>query len=122
MKINEFQKEQKAYVLACDHRRRTIKECSVVSVGRKYVTVSIGHKEEKFVENDCYQNALSEVTEYGYVDLLFASKEEVEKYEEIRELRRWLSADAASFKRINSYSLEQLRAVKEILEGGEEND
>lgn len=121
MKINDFKKGQKAYILVRDYQSQIIKECSVTAIGRKYVTVLIGGMEEKFVENDCYQNALSEVTEYGYADLLFTSREEVEKYIEIPELRRWLYSEATDFKNVNSYSLEQLRAVKEILRG-ERND
>lgn len=123
MKISDFKVGQTAYVLDCSYRKSGISKCTVKTVGRKYVTVTVGGiSAYKFEENGYYPNALSEVTEYGSADLLFASKEDIEMYEETRVLRRWLSAEAASFNRVNSYSLEQLRAAKEILEGGKESD
>lgn len=123
MKVSDFKVGQTAYVLDCSYRKSGISKCTVKTVGRKYVTVTSGGiSTYKFEENDCYPNALSEVTEYGSADLLFPSKEGIERYEETRKLRRWFSAEATSFVKVNSYSLEQLRAVKEILEGGVEND
>lgn len=126
MKISEFEKGQKAYILNDGYYRKgEILECKVIAVGRKYVTVSSLRNfsnTKKFAENEAYDNALSEATDFGYADLLFKTVEDIDEYNELKELRRWFSAEASSFKKSNSYSIEQLRKVREILEGGKENE
>lgn len=120
MKISDFEKGQTAYILNGGYYRKgEIMKCKVVTVGRKYVTVSsLGNfsNTKKFAENEVYDNALSEATDFGNEDLLFKTVEDIEKHNELKELRRWFSAEASSFKKCNSYSIEQLRKVKEILE------
>ncbi len=122
MNLKDFEKGQKAYILSYGYgsRKEYVVECKIVSVGRKYVTTSpypyVNTK--KFEVHENYENALLEVNGYGGLDLLFKTKEDIEQYKELRELRRWLSNEAANWRHCNSYSLEQLRAVKEILEGG----
>ena len=124
MKISNFEKGQTVYILNGGYYRKgEIMKCKVVTVGRKYVTVSsLGNfsNNKKFVENGAYDNALLEVTDFGYADLLFKTVEDIEEYNELKELRRWFSSEALSFQKCSSYSIEQLRKVKEILEEREQ--
>lgn len=59
---------------------------------------------------------LIEETEYGSPRLLFPSEDAVREYQEREELKEWVRV-AAGWDKIGRYTLEQLRAVKKILEG-----
>ena len=48
--------------------------------------------------------------------LLFPSEDAVREYQEREELKEWVRV-AAGWDKIGRYTLEQLRAVKKILEG-----
>lgn len=116
MNINDFKVGQTAYILGFSiGGAEKITECTVKTVGRQYVTVARDNIcTGKFANNECCDNALTEASKFSYGNLLFSSKEEIQKYRELKELRRWFSAEAT---KANSYSLRQLRKVKEILEG-----
>ena len=123
MKVKEFEKGATAYILDCGYRSKgDVIECEIESVGRKYVVakpVSCPYA-KKFEENESYDNALSEVEKYGYSDLLFKTKKDVEKFQELQDLRRWLSSALSGYGRRQALSLEQLKAIKAIVEGGGE--
>ena len=123
MKVKEFEKGATAYILDCGYRSKgDVIECKIESVGRKYVVAKPMSRlyAKKFVENECYDKALSEVEEYGYADLLFKTKKDVEKFQELQNLRRWLSSTLSDHRRQWALSLEQLKAIKAIVEGGVE--
>lgn len=88
--------------------KRTVKK-----VGRKYVILNgSGCYEEKY--EDWKSDYLHEKADYGEPSLLFKTEEDAMKYLEKKELIRWISN--ISFVRAEKYSLQQLRAVKQILE------
>lgn len=122
MNLKDFEKGKEAYILAYGYgsRKEHIVECRVESIGTKYVTVSpypyVNTK--KFGVNEQDDMALYEKIDFGTPDLLFKKKEDLELYIERRDLRQWFSQEATHWTKCNTYSLEQLRAVKEILEGG----
>ena len=53
---------------------------------------------------------------HGSPRLLFPSEDAVREYQEREELKEWVRV-AAGWDKIGRYTLEQLRAVKKILEG-----
>ena len=57
--------------------------------------------------------------DYGVKRLLFATAEAVDDYNELNDLRSWVQ-EATNWMKVKEYTLSQLRAVKKILEGGEE--
>ena len=123
MKVKEFEKGSTAYILDCGYRSKgDVIECKIESVGRKYVVAKPMSRPytKKFEENGSYDNALSEVEKYGYSDLLFKTKKDVEKFQELQDLRRWLSSALTGYGRRYALSLEQLKAIKAIVEGGVE--
>lgn len=63
-----------------------------------------------------YMPYLIEETEHGSPRLLFPSEDAVREYQEREELKEWVRV-AAGWDKIGRYTLEQLRAVKKILEG-----
>lgn len=112
MNIKDFKKGQVAYILDMRTGRNTeptIRETTVFSVGRKYVTVENGSKYES--SDNPY--GLIENKDWGDRAFLCPNRECAEMYIEKEELMRWLY-NAASFR--CEYSLEQLRKAKEILE------
>lgn len=85
-------------------------------MGRKYVTIS-GRWGERFREaHNRDMPYLIEEAEYGSPRLLFPSEDAVREYQEREELKEWVRV-AAGWDKIDRYTLEQLRAVKKILEG-----
>ena len=85
-------------------------------MGRKYVTIS-GRWGERFREaHNRDMPYLIEETEYGSPRLLFPSEDAVREYQEREELKEWVRV-AAGWDKIGRHTLEQLRAVKKILEG-----
>lgn len=115
MNIKDFKKGQIAYILNMYTGRNTeptIREITVSSVGRKYVTVDNGAR----YGNSDKPYGLIENKNWGSLTFLCPSREHVEMHIEKDKLRRWLNRAAQSGK---EYSLEQLRKVKEILESEE---
>lgn len=121
MTIKEFVVGQTVYVMEDGGSRRpkhVITPAEVVKVGRKYVTIS-GSWGLRFKEASVPKQYLVEQTEYGAPKRLFPSREAVDDYIEREGLKEWLRA-ATSNGKIDSYTIEQLRAVKKILEVGNE--
>lgn len=119
MEIGAFKPGQTAYVMGDDRRERggtPVKEVEIAKVGRKYVTIG-GRWGERFREtvgkNKPY---LIEEAEYGSPRLLFPTEDAVRDYMEREKLKEWVRI-AAGWEKIDRYTLEQLRAVKKILEG-----
>lgn len=118
MTIKDFKVGQTVFIMGegrtqRDKFRTTAAE--VVKIGRKYVTIS-GNWGMQFKETSGSRPYLIEHTEIGAPRLLFPSKAAVDAYCEREELKTWVR-EAAGWGKIDSYTLEQLRAVKKILEG-----
>ena len=113
MNIKDFQKGQTVYILDMHKGRNTeptIYKAVVDSVGRKYVTTGRGGKYE--ASNDEY--SLTEHTGCGSRTYLCPSMEYAQLYIEREELKMWLY----NMPHLNrKYTLDQLRKVKEILDG-----
>lgn len=118
MTIKNFKVGQTVFVMGdgCTQRDKYgTTEAEVVKVGRKYVTIS-GNWGSQFKEASLSRPYLVEHTEYGAPRLLFPSSKAVCEYLEREELKILLRM-AMSRENIDRYTLEQLQAVKKILEG-----
>lgn len=119
MDIKSFKPRQTVYIVGDARRPRdkfSAVKAEVAKVGRKYVTIS-GRWGERFREaHNRDMPYLIEETEYGSPRLLFPSEDAVREYQEREELKEWVRV-AAGWDKIGRYTLEQLRAVKKILEG-----
>lgn len=120
MQIKDFSVGQTVFI--CGSTRRNtgteIKKAEVAKVGRKYVTLKSLFVEQ-FKEPNWTAPYLVEQVEYGTPRLLFPSEEAVCEYMETEELRDWLRK-MTDWDKIGKYTLDQLRAVREIL-GGADN-
>ena len=119
MKITEFKVDQTVYVMGDGQGQKNrfqTHEGKVIKIGRKYVTIS-GAWGDQFKETPESRPYLIEHTEVGMHRLLFPSSEAVHDYVEREELKTWVR-EAAGWSKIDRYSLDQLRAVKKILEAG----
>lgn len=118
MDIKSFKVGQTVYILG-DGRREMSKSLAtaaeVAKVGTKYVTINDRY-ETKFKGTSEIRPYLVEHKDYGVPRFLFPSSESVDEYCEREELKR-LVMKAAGWDMIDRYSLDQLRAVKRILEG-----
>ena len=112
--LKDFSVGQDVYILNYDWREEVIIKSTVLSVGRKYITVDHGYPNSKYSVEDYCSFGLIEKTEYGGVDICFPSMQALNNYKEKKALEHWFY-DISS--RVNKYSLEQLRKVKEILGG-----
>lgn len=123
MRIDQFTKGQTAYILGDGNTvvsKKEPTEVTVSKIGRKYVTVTTSGRwemrfEETFIEDLPY---LRENTDRGAPRLLFPSSDAVAEYLELEDLKRWVQ-QAAGWDKIGRYTLEQLREVRRILEGGQ---
>ena len=113
MSIKDFKVGEIAYILRTYNREDKLRPVEVVSVGRKYVTVKEYGWELKFSENPNYEHVL-----VGDGHLLFLSEQVYKDSIEKRYLESWLRNNVGYGN--TRYSLEQLRKVKEILEGKNE--
>ena len=120
MTIKDFKVGQTVFVMedSCTQQDkfRTV-AAEVVKIGRKYVTIS-GNWAMQFKETHESRPYLVEHTERGAQRLLFPSREAVDDYIEREELKTWVRT-AAGWEKIDRYTLAQLRAVKQILEGAD---
>lgn len=123
MTIKLFTKGQTAYILGDGNtvtvtsKKEPVK-VTVSKIGRKYVTVTTdGRWEMQFEEVSEGVEYLREHTEYGAPRILFPSSGAVAEYLEREDLKRWVQ-QAVGWDKIGRYTLEQLREVKRILEGG----
>lgn len=112
MNIKEFKKSQSAYMLTKNrgyNRQPEVKEVTVLSVGRKFVTVNGDIRFEDFLADD---NFLTEHLDYDR-RLLFKDEKAVADHLEKMELDIWLYKNKSKMHRL---SLRQLRAIKKIVE------
>lgn len=112
--IKDFKKGDKVYILKRNAGRNTkasICEKEVTFVGRIYVTIGNAGWEQKFMNYD--SEYLYEKVSYGEAGLLFKTLQEAEEYIEKCSLALWLGC--ISVGKAETYSIEQLRKVKEIL-------
>lgn len=112
--IKDFKVGETAYVLRTYNREDRLHPAEVVAIGRKYITVKKHGWVLKFTENPYYDYAL-----VGDGHLLFLSEQGYKDYTEQLDLEKWLRNNVQGYGR-SRYSLEQLRKVKEILEGKNE--
>lgn len=119
--VKDFKPGQTAYILTRKRGRtqeRFVSQCIVVSVGRKYVkTVK---QESSNITSDFYNlrgddDYLSEVDYCNTGRRLFPTQQAAIEDIEKDMLKNWISK-ATNYSRIDSYTVQQLRQVKEILE------
>lgn len=119
MEIKAFKPGQTVYIMGTDRRDRgdhAARKAEVAKVGRKYVTIS-GRWGERFRETVGRSKPyLIEEMEYGSPRLLFPSEAAVMEYKEREELKEWVRR-ATDWDKVDRYTIEQLRAVKQILKG-----
>lgn len=112
--IKDFKKGDKVYILTRNLGRNTkpsVREKEVTTVGRMYVSIGDGEWKQKFMNYD--SEYLYEKASFGESDLLFKTMKDAEEYIEKCSLALWLGC--ISVGRAETYSVEQLRKVKEIL-------
>ena len=121
MTLKDFKPGQEAYSLIREMNiaiKYRVEECMVISVRRKYVTASpkeaLGYPREFYLD-DITDEYLLENKDWGCRYMLFPTKEALDNYIEKENLREWLN-NAMSRSKVLSYSLDQLRAIKAILE------
>lgn len=124
MKINDFKPGQIVYALSRERGRtthHTIRRYTVISVGRKYVKVApidFPNLTTEFYKPEGDTEYLEEKKDWGNPMRLFLTEAAVNDDIEADVLRNWFRK-AAEHYRIEKYTLEQLRAVKSILEGND---
>lgn len=121
MTIKDFKPGQEVYALTRTRGRLTehfIKRYTVLSVGRKYVKAApLGSKfPVEFYKQEETDEYLTENKDWGDRMRLFLTEEGAMEDIERDMLKTWLRR-AADGNKVERYTLEQLRAVKEILEG-----
>lgn len=112
--LNKFKNQKTAYLLKMTGHvpeYENIHEVDIISVGRKYVTIT---NDVKFVEPEHKENYLKERVNCGWSRYLFATKQDALDYVEKRQIVAWL---AKSKSLLGDVSLESLRRVKSIIEG-----
>lgn len=117
MKIKDFSVGQTVFILGERIRSRGelhIVKAEVAKEGRKYVTIS-GRWAAQFKGTAESLPYLVEQTEYGSPRFLFPSEQALNEYREWEELKDWVRK-MTGWDKINRYTLDQLRAVKKILE------
>lgn len=117
--IKDFKVGEPAFIVNMNFGRKeapSITETVIKTVGRVYVTTNWDRRFMGGIHEEC----LTEKVSIGSSDLLFNSRIAAEEYIEKNDLAMWLgciSVDGAK-----SYTLQQLRAVKNILEPEKLND
>lgn len=125
MNIKDFKPGQTAFILIRKRGRETqylVNQCKVISVGRKYVKVAPKGNLLYPVEYYLHEKTddhLTEKRDWGEYTFLFPTEEAINNAVERDKLRIWLRKETEGYK-LYSYTLEQLRAVRDIL-GGKDN-
>lgn len=121
--VKDFKQGQTAYILTRKRGRTQehfVSQCVVVSVGRKYVKTA---KQESDIRTSDFYNVRGDddyLCEVDYCNTgrkLFPTQQAALEDIERDMLKSWISK-ATDYSRIDSYTVQQLRKVKEILEGG----
>lgn len=113
MTVKEFDIGQRVFILNMHEGRNSepeIREESVISVGRKYVTVENGNR---YASEEWFHFGLVQSIDYGERSFLCPSKTDAYNYIEFIKLQIWISS--LTRYKVKNYTLEQLRKVKEIL-------
>lgn len=123
MTIKDFKPGQTVYALSRTRGRTTehfIERYTVLSVGRKYVKAApeeSQHPEEFYLHGEMDEYLTENVT-WRERKKLFLTEIAVNDDIEKDMLRSWLRKATEGYK-IDDYTLNQLRAVREILEGNQ---
>lgn len=113
MTVKEFDVGQTVFILNMHegrNREPEIREATVKTVGRKYVTIG---NEDRYESEESIPFGLIQNIDYGDKRLLFPSRTDVNNYIEQSKLAKWISS--ISWTKSRKFDLEQLRKVKEIL-------
>lgn len=118
--LKDFSVGATAYTISNENGNSQYKlsEYRVISVGRKYVTVTemmLRASAFRFGISAVSNEYLAEVVNYGWSKKLFPTKEKAEEYIEKENLRIWVDK-ALMYSKSKEYTLDQLRRVKAILE------
>lgn len=116
--VKDFKKDDTVFIVHENGGRTDseIYEATVTLVGKKYVTIGDGPWIHRYM--DWNSEYLHEKTEWGKSTLLFKTRQAAEEYIEKKELSSWLGI--MSISAAEKYSLDQLRKVKKILDGGQQ--
>lgn len=116
--LDKFKNHKTAYLLTRNGlipEYENISEVDIISVGRKYVTIT---NNVKFTELEHEENYLKEQTNCGWSRYLFAEKQDALDYVEKKQLAAWLT-NFVTFENdtsLKSLKCETLRRVKSIIE------
>ena len=127
MELKMFKKGDKAYMLDRHYGEEEIKEVYIVSVGRKYVYAAVNPEIEwskiAFRQTDfnCTgKNILPYLEESEWNrnnrNLLFKDKTGIPEFRERQELEKWITCFRRDYNS-NNLTTEQLRKIKEIVDG-----
>lgn len=116
--LKDFHVGESAYVVKGNYdNNATVSEYIVTSVGRRYVKVRRTELAStiSFGASAASDEYLAEAVDFGWKRLLFPTLEQAQNYLEREELRKWVDK-AFMYTNAKTYSLDQLRRVKAILE------
>lgn len=117
MDIKKFEKGQTAFMLTKNtgyNKPPETKMVNVITVGKKYVTVS---NDIRFQDEDRQDNYLVENKDWGDRRLLFADENTLNEYLEKKKLIAWFRKSDSRFEQL---SLDKMRKIHEIVEGPEQ--
>lgn len=105
-------------------RKDTIRKEKVMSVGRKYVQVTRFEDErftDKFLAKDYFLYGLVEANGIGEKLYLFKSMEDYQDYKKSLQLIDFIYDKLHCSNELRNFTLKQLEAIKEIIDGNKEN-
>lgn len=118
MTIKDFTVGQTAYMVSNSNEVFRIIELTVTKIGRVYLTAGTLWSRKFYVPEFGFDECLREKGTRGYQDLLFRTRQDAEDYLEKRSLCKELQKTFGSGGGYR-YTLAQLRAVKQIIDGEE---
>lgn len=113
MTVKEFDVGQRVFILNMyegRNREPEIREATVKTVGRKYVTIDSG---DRYASEESLPFGLMQDIDYGDRRILCPSRTDANNYIEKSELQHWIGK--ITWSKTRKYTLEQLRKVKQIL-------
>lgn len=124
MNIKDFKVGDTVYIVGGERvKDNSVREEIVSKVGRKYVSVGSGYGEDKYEISNYNKDAnyLVEHKDWGTKSQLYKSIEDIETEREKARIRRWVFDSYGGAQR-HKYTLNQLRAVRDILNPNGEYD
>ena len=131
MNIKDFKVGDKVIAVTKERNYKTgeikdkIHEETIVSVGRKYVHATNYQSQEftvKYSAEDYFPDGLVEVINIGSPDTyLFRTMKDYNDCIKRKELIKYVSDKFDRWSKLNKLTLEQLEAIKEIIEKNKEN-